>query len=369
MKPETEGEKMKRKNNKMKNIICVTSGLLLSPVVAAGIVRGIDGIGEAVSVFSEMKVGTETGLNEYYFKPMLSHGYGWTEEKYAEDVQVKEGKSEILPYPEISDVHSGRVISQTFGNYSGSQYFSLDRGGQVRNCTDHSEDILLSQSRKKPEFTVTLGGNPQVLIMHTHTTESFEPFEREFYDSSFSYRTSDEGMNVTAVGDAMKKEIEKYGINVIHDKTIHDYPSYTGSYDRSSETVKKILRENPEIKVVLDIHRDAIASENDLIAPVTEISGRKAAQIMIVSGCDDGTMNMPDYLQNFRLACLFQQQIESDCPGLTRPVLFDYRNYNQELTSGSLLIEVGSHGNTIDQVKYSGELIGNSIGKSLQSLS
>ena len=90
---------------------------------------------------------------------------------------------------------------------------------------------------------------------------------------------------------------------------------------------------------------------------------------MIVSGCDDGTMNMPDYLQNFRLACLFQQQIESDCPGLTRPVLFDYRNYNQELTSGSLLIEVGSHGNTIDQVKYSGELIGNSIGKSLQSLS
>ena len=205
--------------------------------------------------------------------------------------------------------------------------------------------------------------------MHTHTTESFEPFEREFYDSSFSYRTSDEEMNVTAVGDAMKKEIEKYGINVIHDKTIHDYPSYTGSYDRSSETVKKILRENTEIKVVLDIHRDAIASENDLIAPVTEISGRKAAQIMIVSGCDDGTMNMPDYLQNFRLACLFQQQIESDCPGLTRPVLFDYRNYNQELTSGSLLIEVGSHGNTIDQVKYSGELIGNSIGKSLQSLS
>lgn len=359
---------MKRKNNKVKEIICVTSGLLLSPVVAAGIVRGIDGIGGTVSVFSEIRSVKEYAPDEYDFKPMLSHGYGWTEEKY-EEVRDRAEKSGVLPYPEITDVHSGRVIPQTFGTYSGSQYFDLDKAGQVRNCTEESEDRLLSQSRKKPEFTVSLGGNPQVLIMHTHTTESFEPFEREFYDSSFSYRTTDEDMNVTAIGDSMKNEIEKFGIKVIHDKTIHDYPSYTGSYDRSAETVRKILRENPEIKVVLDIHRDAIASDNDLISPVTEIDGKKAAQIMIVSGCDDGTMNMPDYIQNFRLACMFQQQIESDFPGLTRPVLFDYRNYNQELTSGSLLIEVGSHGNTIDQVKYSGELIGKSIGKALQSLS
>jgi len=89
---------------------------------------------------------------------------------------------------------------------------------------------------------------------------------------------------------------------------------------------------------------------------------------MIISGCDDGTMDMPDYLQNFRLASLFQQQFEADTPGITRPILFDYRNYNQGLTTGSLLIEVGSHGNSIDEVCYAGELIGNSIGKALQGL-
>ena len=102
--------------------------------------------------------------------------------------------------------------------------------------------------------------------------------------------------------------------------------------------------------------------------PVTTISGKKAAQIMIISGCDDGTMDMPNYMQNFRLASLFQQQMENSYPGLTRPIMFDYRKYNQDLTTGSLLIEVGSHGNTLEQVRYSGELIGKSIADALTSL-
>lgn len=363
---ETEGEDLRRKNAKLKNIICIISGIVLSPVIAAGLVKGLNGIGEAASVFSSIRIGTDNGVEDDRTQPMVSHGFGWNE--YTDEKPELDAANKIIPYPEITDVHSGSVITETFGEYSGSQYFNLDKCGQVRNCTEESMNILTAQSRLQPEFSISLNSSPQVLIMHTHTTESFEPFEREYYDDSFSYRTSDESMNVTAIGEEMKIQIEKYGIKVIHDKTIHDYPTYTGSYERSAETVKKILSENPDIKVVLDIHRDAIASDGDLIAPVTEVSGKKAAQIMIVSGCDDGTMNMPDYLQNFRLACMFQQQIENDNPGLTRPVLFDYRNYNQELTTGSLLIEVGSHGNTIDQVRYSGELLGKSIGKALQSL-
>ena len=357
---------MKRKKDKIKTIVYITVGILLSPAVAAGMVKGITGFNSAAEVLSEIRIGTDSGVSDDIKIPMVSHGFGWNEE-YISDIDLKEN-GEIIPYPQITDVHSGNVIMQTFDRYSGSQYFDLDKCGQVRNCTDESFNVLIAQSRMKPEFTIKLNSTPQVLIMHTHTTESFEPFEREYYDASFSYRTSDENMNVTAIGEKMKVQIENFGIKVIHDTTIHDYPSYQGSYERSAETVRKILSENPDIKVVLDIHRDAITSENDLIAPVTEISGKKAAQIMIVSGCDDGTMNMPDYLQNFRLASLFQQQIESDNPGITRPILFDYRNYNQELTTGSLLIEVGSHGNSIDQVRYTGKLIGKSIGKSLQTL-
>ena len=89
---------------------------------------------------------------------------------------------------------------------------------------------------------------------------------------------------------------------------------------------------------------------------------------MIISGCDDGTLDMPDYMKNFHFAAYLQQQIEGDSPGLTRPVLFDYRKYNQDLTTGSLLIEVGSHGSTLEQVQYSGQLIGSSLAKALNSL-
>ena len=110
------------------------------------------------------------------------------------------------------------------------------------------------------------------------------------------------------------------------------------------------MEQYPSIKVVLDIHRDAIASETSAYQPYIEIGGKEAAQIMIISGCDDGTLDMPNYMKNFHFACRLQEKVESDNKGLTRPILFDYRHYNQDLTTGSLLIEVGSHGNTLEQV-------------------
>lgn len=79
-------------------------------------------------------------------------------------------------------------------------------------------------------------------------------------------------------------------------------------------------------------------------------------------------MDMPDYMKNFRFASLLQQQMSSDYTGFTRPILFDYRKYNQDLTTGSLLIEVGTHGNTLEQVEYSGELLGKSLAKALLKL-
>ena len=155
---------------------------------------------------------------------------------------------------------------------------------------------------------------------------------------------------------------------MIHSDAVHDYPSYNGAYDRSAETVRGILAEYPSIKVVLDIHRDAICSDTTLSQPIVTIDGKEAAQIMIISGCDDGTMNMPNYLMNFRFACRLQSQMEQQYPNFTRPILFDYRHYNQDLTTGSLLIEVGSHGNTVEQAVYSGHLIGKSLAEVLLDL-
>lgn len=302
---------------------------------------------------------------------MLSYGFPGIPSSENEDLYIpeREGTPGPEPYPEKIENHDGVIQTVTYEQMTGGTYIELERAGQVRNETDISNETLYEESMKLPDFKIELNGEPQVLIMHTHTTESYEPYERDFFDKTFNSRTTDMSKSVVAVGDRIAYELEKKGIGVIHDTTLHDYPSYNGSYDNSRETVKRILDENPSIKIVLDIHRDAIEREDgERIAPVTEINGKNAAQVMLISGCDDGTMNMPDYMKNFRFASLFQQQMESDYPTLTRPVLFDYRKYNQDLTTGSLLVEVGGHANSIDQAVYSGELIGKSLADALLKL-
>ncbi len=362
---------------KFQTIGACVSAMIISPFLAGMILKGIPAVAEVAGKIAELTIGVEEKSNSLEITDgfdetaVLSEGLGWDFDEFdAEDEadeQVEYDNTDVgeKPYPENLDNPTGTVTQTTYGLYSGTQFFNLDKAGQVRNSTHVTNQVLLNQSRQLPEFTIDLNGEPQVLIMHTHTTESFEPYERNFYDNSFSYRTTDPSKNTVMIGEEIKKGLTKAGINTIHDTTIHDYPSYNGSYERSEQTVKSYLEQYPSIKIVLDIHRDALESNNNLIQPVANINGKKAAQIMIISGCDDGTMGMPNYLQNFRLASLFQQQLEQDWSGLTRPILFDYRKYNQHLTTGSLLIEVGSHGNTLDQVKYSGELIGKSLAKAL----
>ncbi len=303
----------------------------------------------------------------------LSVGFGFEEETADEKTNkspyetVSENPGE-KPYPtEWSE--GGSIVRNTYGEFTGNNYFNLEKAGQVNNKTSVSISELQNESKLLPEFKISLNlSEPQVLIYHTHTTESFEPFVRDFYDASFNYRTTDETKNMVMVGNEIQKQLEDAGIGVIHDTTIHDYPSYNGAYDRSAVTIQNALDKYPSIKVILDIHRDAICSEGIAYQPFVEIDGKEAAQIMIISGCDDGTLNMPNYMQNFRLASLFQQQIETDYPGLTRPILFDYRKYNQNMSTGALLFEMGSHGNTLEQVQYSGELVGKSIARALISI-
>lgn len=279
------------------------------------------------------------------------------------EIPVPKPSAEVLnaiPYPEKIESRDGVIEKYHYGEYTGEQYFDLDNGGQVRNCTELSNDLLYAESLKDVDFTLDADSTePQILIYHTHATESFEPYERDYYDASFSSKTTDPEKSIISVGDKICEQLDAAGIAYIHDTMVHDYPSYDGSYESSRQTVQEILKEYPSIKIALDIHRDGIEREDGTrLAPIAEIDGKNAAQIMIISGCDDGTMNMPDYLKNFHFASLLQSKSESLYPGLTRPVLFDYRFYNQDLTSGSLLIEIGSHGNSLDQALYTGELVG-----------
>jgi len=269
----------------------------------------------------------------------------------------------------VFSADDGNVIVKTFGAGEGEKYINLDKGGQVRNQTDIPNQTLIGESRLLPGFVPEKNGEPQVLIMHTHTSESYQPNDSGHYDTGYTSRTVDPQKSVVAVGAKIAEGIAKHGYTVIHDGTVHDNPAYNGAYERSAETVKSILARYPSIKIVLDVHRDAIIENDAPVAAVAQINGSEAAQIMFISAADDGTRGIPDFLKNFRLACLLQSEAESDYPGLTRPVLFQYCGYNQELSPGSLLVEIGSHGNTLEQACYAGELLGDSIGAAMERLS
>lgn len=266
----------------------------------------------------------------------------------------------------IPEEYQGPIVEEDLsGSTTGN---SLTFGaGIIKNSTELSNDELQTYLQADNPIQITDDG-PQVLIMHTHATESFEPYDTDIYDTRHTWRTTDNTQNIVAAGEVMAEAIRSYGIEVLHDETQHDYPSYNGSYERSAVTVQEYLEKYPSIKVVLDVHRDAVQRDQTLVKPVTEIDGRKAAQLMIIAGCDDGTMNMPNWSKNFRFAAGMQDAIESRYAGLTRPVYFCYRKYNQDLTTGSLLLEIGSHGNTLEEVLYTAQLAGDAIGSYLQSL-
>ncbi|MGI5893983.1 MAG: stage II sporulation protein P [Candidatus Merdivicinus sp.] len=272
-----------------------------------------------------------------------------------------------IPEPEVPEENRAALVHKTYTVTPSNLYIPLENG-YIKNCTSISREEIEAQIQNPPYFTIENTDQPQVLIMHTHTTESYVPFTGEYYDKTMSFRSTDNSQNMSVVGDRIAAELEAAGIGVIHDTTQHDYPSYNGSYDRSAVTVQKYLEQYPSIKIVLDVHRDAIASGDSVYSAEAEIDGKKAAQVMIISGCDDGTMGYPEYMKNLSFAAALQNQLEGDYPSLTRPILFDYRKYNQQLTTGSILLEVGSHGNTLEQAAYTGELIGKSLGRLLNNL-
>lgn len=260
----------------------------------------------------------------------------------------------------IPETYRGTLIQE---NMAGSGKGLLRYGnGLLHNYTQVPDSDVVSVMQKGMNIELEDIKEPQVLVFHTHATESFERYDSSAYDMRNTWRTTDNSKNMVAVGNALVKELEDAGIGVIHDATQHDYPSYNGSYERSAKTIQSYLDQYPTIKIALDLHRDAIQREEKLIVkPVVEIDGKKAAQLMIITGSDDGTMDVPEWRENLRFAASLQDAVEQDYPQLTRPIFFCYRKYNMDKTTGSLLLEVGSNANTLDECVYSAQLVGKSL--------
>lgn len=265
--------------------------------------------------------------------------------------------AELTPMPpEPSPMPSGAMPIQEAHYEQGEGKVYIPCGNAtIKNCTALPFDEVAAEVNKELPFAIEIGSaEPQVLLMHTHTTETYQISDEAWYDPAFTARSTDEAVNMIAVGEAMKAELDAAGIATLHDTTLHDYPSYNGAYARSNVTVRKYLQEHPSIKIVLDVHRDAIQRDDGTrIKPVAAPEGTACAQVMLICGADKGG-NLPNFKQNLRFASAWQAQMANDYTGLARPVLFDYRYYNQDLSTGSLLIEVGGHANTLSEAKTAG---------------
>lgn len=218
--------------------------------------------------------------------------------------------------------------------------FSPEDGERLRLTNTSGLKPDLNQLLCAPLDWDLLGDAPTVLILHTHTTESYTK-AGETYQETSAYRTLEERYNMLAIGDRVEALLSQAGITVIHDRTLHDHPSYNGSYTRARETIQSYLDKYPTLRLVLDLHRDASGDGTNQLRPVTQIHGKSCAQMMLVLGT-----NMDSWEQNLSLGLKLQVQLENLAPGITRPLQLRPQRFNQDLSGGALLIEMGAAGNT-----------------------
>ncbi len=262
---------------------------------------------------------------------------------------------DLTPPPE--DGSGGRVVEQTVG---GGQTVA---GIAVKNKSGVAADVAKALAAALP-FSIEIGSDePQVLIYHAHTTEGYMPYDTGYYNKGDVRRDDTYPDTVVAVGDALEAELTAAGIAVIHDTTIYDYPQYRGAYERSVVMMEEMLKQYPGIKVTLDIHRDGLmVNERDMLKPTVTVDGEKAAQLMLVCGVlSTEALPHPAWEKNLSFAAKLQQALTARHPSLCRPLSLTGARYNQYVTPGSLLIEVGSEGNTLEEATYSARLLGQTL--------
>lgn len=238
---------------------------------------------------------------------------------------------------------------------SSSKGYVTAQGIYLKNQTSLTIDLNRALSME-PDLALTAGG-PQVLIVHTHGTESYLQQDQATYAEGDIARTQDPEKNVLRVGDAIQSVLESRGLTVLHDTTLYDSPSYAGSYTRALAGIQQYLKDYPSIQVVIDVHRDALQDDNlSMYNTVTEIEGEKTAQVMLVMGTDQSGLQHPDWTSNLRLAARVQKRMTERYPTLARPLNLRQSRFNQHLTPGSLLVEVGTAVSTMDEAVRAGKL-------------
>lgn len=231
----------------------------------------------------------------------------------------------------------------------------------INNRSEHSFDTEIFDGSFAAKLSEEQEG-PQILIVHTHGSEAYTMPAGQEYEPSGDCRTTDCAFNVVRVGDELAQTLEEAGLRVLHDPNLYDYPEYSGAYGRSLEAVEKAMEEHPSIRFVLDVHRDAISDgDGSPYKVVSNVAGLNAAQMSFVVGTDGGGLAHDGWRENLKFAAAVQQRLTDDYPTLMRPITVRNSRYNQHVTPGALLVEVGAAGNSLDEALLSAKLLGQEL--------
>lgn len=277
-------------------------------------------------------------LNMFYFKN--------EETEIAEipntpsDTKVEENNTKPEETANINNIQTGLETEVVTPSPLADAYTTTYNSVKIKNETGYE----LTQEMLGADITVN---KENIVIFHTHTCESYTSSEQYPYQPTGNYRTTDNKYSVVRVGDELTNYLTQYGYNVIHNANYHDYPTYTGSYNRSLKTVEEILA-NTSSDIIIDLHRDAISSKSDY-APTVRIGDDYAAQLMFVIGTNGGGLWHPNWNNNLQFAVKVQEKANEMYPGLFKPIILRNSRYNQHLGKAACIIEVGATGNTLEQ--------------------
>lgn len=267
------------------------------------------------------------------------------EEPPAEPIDQEENDQEE---PELSPVQHGEVVEYTNLGKDDGSYLTTDQI-YVKNSTQ-GQEVDVAALASQP-VDLKLGAGPQILIVHTHGSEAYTMPKGQEYAPTGTCRTADNSVNMIRVGDEIAAVLSSYGISVLHDRVLYDDPAYDGAYERAADAIRGYLEKYPTLSFVLDVHRDAIEDKAGHQYKVITREDPSCAQISFVMGS-----NNDHWLENVKLAVAVQQRLTDTSPTLMRPMTLRNSNYNQHLTTGSMLVEIGTAGNSLSEALRAAQL-------------
>lgn len=272
--------------------------------------------------------------------------------------QVPDGEGNPSPDTESAEEPAAPEIPEDAVPVVAMDLSGTRNGTILNNETPYAPDLADLLSRDRAWLTDwNASEGPVVLVVHTHASEAYLPEETDWIAGPLGNSTysSDPAHNVIAAGAALCRRLNEKGIPALQCAEMPEEATVRGAYERSAACVKELLTRYPSVRLVIDLHRDGILTEDGSYVRTKAPDGEACAQVMAVIGTDCNGTPCPAWEENLALALCLREKLNEDGADRSRPVFLRCASFNQELAPHSLLLEIGSGANTVRQAKRAAE--------------